>query len=130
MIYNSHVVWKNKVATPISQIKVGDKIAVLAEDLSIAQAEVKSIIKLFSTSTVFTLSAGPVIQLATNTTILSPTGFIFPQRGDLVTCGSDAHRVQRAKESLTRKAFYDIMIDVDLPVIFQDGYCIKVRVKK
>lgn len=130
MILSSYIVWKNKVATPIAKISVGDKINVLAEDNTIVEAVVKSIIPVFSSNYTISLSGSPNLTLATNSLILSPNGLICPVKHNLILCGSNGHRVLYLKDNLTQKRFYDIMIDRDLPVIFQDGYCIKVRVKR
>jgi hypothetical protein len=130
MILSNYVVWKNKVATSITKISIGDKINVLDEDNTITEATVKSIIPLYSSNFTISLSGSPNLTLATNTLLLSPSGLICPVRHSLILCGSNEHRVQLLKDNLTHKRFYDIMIDRDLPVIFQDGYCIKVKAKK
>lgn len=130
MILHNYIVWKDNKATPISKIQVGDSIAVLADDLSVQSAIVKSIIPVHSSCSSIQLTTGQSLVLSTISAVLTDSGYLLPTKGDLLVCGKDLHRAVSVKESLTLKRFYDIMIDVDLPVIIQDGYCIKVKVKR
>lgn len=130
MILANQVVWKKREPIPISNIAIGDKISVLNSDKTVGYSEVKSIIPVFSTYYVFEMTGGPPLALAVNTLVLTDKGMATPTKGDLVVCGSAMHRVIFVKEMLTRRQFYDIMIADDLPVIIQEGYCIKVKAKK
>lgn len=127
MIFHKHLVWRNNIAIPVTQLQVGDKIAVIDHELNVTTALVKSILPVFVNCSTFELSNQHSITLAHNSCILTDSGMIFPSRGDLLVCGSHKHSIQRTTESLTKKRFYDIMIDKDLPVIIQDGYCVKVK---
>lgn len=130
MILADYIVWVKGKATKVSNLEIGESVAVLGEDRNVTISVVRSIIPVYSNIIQVTLNGCPVLNLAKNAVVLSERGYVVPIRGDVLICGSNRHRVAAVKELLTRKAFYDIMISDNLPVIIQDGYCIKVKVKK
>lgn len=130
MILADYMVWVKGKATQVTKLEIGESIAVLGENHIVTESVVKSIIPVYSNIIQITINGNPVLNMAKNAVVLSERGYVVPVRGDILICGSNRHRVVTVRELLTRKAFYDIMISDNLPVIIQDGYCIKVKVKK